>query len=252
MTAARFCPTCGAARIEGARFCGGCGADLAAPGVPTAPVAPNTELQEPPVIEVPPAPQTVVRPAKVATTPVAGRSAVDVSRPTRDEWSARRRGPLMLVALVAFLVMAAGVGVGAVLLLRQSSGSDQAAGSPSASLIVLTSPSASQVPVGLADPITPAYQTGSGFTPDAVRVLTVTVLRLSLEQYKSANGTYPPDLAALFPAFAPNGPDGKPMAGPPASADGYAYSASGTGYTLAVVLTSGQSYTTSNPTEPAP
>jgi hypothetical protein len=158
----------------------------------------------------------------------------------------------VILGLVLFLVIAAGVGVGAVLLLRPSSGSDQRAGSPAASPVALTSPPASQVPAGLADPSTPAYQAGSGFTPDAVRVLTVTVLRLGLEQYKSANGTYPPDLAALFPAFAPNGPDGKPMAGPPASADGYAYSASGTGYTLSTRLESGQSYTTSNPTEPAP
>ena len=30
MTLPRFCPSCGAARIEGARLCGGCGADLAA------------------------------------------------------------------------------------------------------------------------------------------------------------------------------------------------------------------------------
>ena len=32
MTAPRFCPSCGTARIDGARFCGGCGADLRALG----------------------------------------------------------------------------------------------------------------------------------------------------------------------------------------------------------------------------
>jgi hypothetical protein len=196
--------------------------------VPTVPVSPVIQLQVLPLVDA------------LALPPSAAVR------------SARRGRPLALVALVAFLLIAAGVGVGAVLLFRPSSAPDQAVGTPFPSPIALTSPPASHVPSGLADPMTPAYRAGSGFTPDAVRVLTVTVLRLSLEQYKSANGTYPPDLAALFPAFAPKGPDGKPMAGPPAGADGYAYSASGAAYTLAVVLASGQSYTTSNPTEPVP
>ena len=158
----------------------------------------------------------------------------------------------MLAGLLVFLVIAAGVGVGAVLLLRPSSAPGDVAGSPFASPVALTSPPASRGPAGLADPSTPAYQTGSGFTPDAVRVLNVTVLRLSLEQYRAAHGSYPANLSGLFPDYAPMGRDGAPMASPPPTADGYTYSASETGYTLSVRLESGQSYTTLNPTEPAP
>jgi hypothetical protein len=84
-------------------------------------------------------------------------------------------------------------------------------------LIVLTSP-APQPPAGLADPSTPAYQASSGFTPDAVRVLTVFSLQLSLERYLSEHGAYPTSLAALFPADAPIGQDGKLMTEPPSAA----------------------------------
>ena len=114
---------------------------------------------------------------------------------------------------------------------------------PSSQLLVLTSPRP-PLPSGMADPSTPAWQPSSGFTPDAVRVLTVTALRLSLEKYRAAKGSYPADLTSLFPAYAPDGPDGKPMAEPPAASDGYAYGASGAGYTLSVRLASGQSYST--------
>ena len=116
-------------------------------------------------------------------------------------------------------------------------------------MIVLTSP-APQPPAGLADPSTPAYQASSGFTPDAVRVLTVLSLRLGLERYKSEHGAYPISLAALFPADAPLGQDGKPMTGAPAQSDGYTYTGGGATYTLSVVLASGQAYTVSSPGQP--
>jgi hypothetical protein len=219
--------------------------------VPTVPVSPDTEPQMSPVIEVPAAPQTVVRPAEVATAPVAVRSAVGGSRFVPDERPSRR-SPLLLLGLVAFLVIAAGVGVGVAVLLKPSATPGPVAGSPFPSPVALTSPPASQIPAGLADPSTPAYQAASGFTPDAVRVLTVTVLRLSLEQYRVAHGSYPANLSALFPEYAPPGSDGTPMTGPPSAADGYTYATDGSAYTLSVVLASGRSYTTSNPTEPAP
>jgi len=115
--------------------------------------------------------------------------------------------------------------------------------------IVLTSPPP-QPPPGFADPSTPAYQASSGFTSDAVRVLTVLSLQLGLERYYSGHGAYPTNLAALFPADAPLGQDGKPMTGPPAEADGYKYSGGGATYTLSVTLASGQAYTVSSPVRP--
>jgi hypothetical protein len=116
-------------------------------------------------------------------------------------------------------------------------------------MIVLTSPPP-QPPSGLADPSTPAYQASSGFTPDAVRVLTVLSFQLGLERYKPEHGAYPSSLTALFPADAPFGQDGKPMAGPPSQSDGYAYTGGGATYRLSVVLASGQAYTVSSPGKP--
>lgn len=107
--------------------------------------------------------------------------------------------------------------------------------------VTLTSPPP-QPAGGLADPSTPAYAAGSGFTPDAVKVLMVTSVRIGLERYRAATGSYPASLDALFPTYAPIGQDGKPMSGPPAAADGYAYTGGGTGYQLSVRLASGMKY----------
>ena len=144
-------------------------------------------------------------------------------------------------------MIAAGVGVGAVLLLKPSSTAGPAVGTPFPSPVALTSPSASQVPAGLADPSTPAYQAGSGFTPDAVRVLTVTVFQLSLSRFYADTGQYPASLDALFPTYAPPGPDGTPMTAAPSAADGYTYTTTGNAYTLSVALASGQSYAVNSP-----
>ena len=100
------------------------------------------------------------------------------------------------------------------------------------------------------DPDTPAYQEASGFTPDAVRVLTVTVLQLSLERYHDDVGAYPTTLDALFPGYAPPGPDSRPMTAPPAVADGYTYTGSGDTYTLSVVLAGGAPYVMTAPVAP--
>jgi hypothetical protein len=108
--------------------------------------------------------------------------------------------------------------------------------------VILTSPPPQPIS-GLADPTTPAYQASSGFTPDAVRVITVLSLQVSLERYRSQHGAYPSKLAALFPADAPLGPNGKSMTKPPSTNDGYTYSGGGAAYTLSVVLASGQTYT---------
>lgn len=105
-------------------------------------------------------------------------------------------------------------------------------------LIVLTSPGP-RAPEGLADGSSPAYQADTGFTPDAVRVLTFLSIQIAVEQYRAANGDYPQALDELFPAFAPLGEDGQPLTAPP---DGYEYSAAGAAYSLSVTLESGQQF----------
>lgn len=131
------------------------------------------------------------------------------------------------------------------------SASASPAGTPlSSGLVVLTSPPP-QPPDGLADPSTPAYDPSTGFTPDAVRVLTVLSIQVALEGYREGRGAYPDALAALFPDFAPIGPDHQPMTGPPAASDGYAYTLdASTSYTLSVVLESGQAYVVHAPGGP--
>ena len=222
MTAPRFCPACGRPAVDGARFCGGCGADLGATGALPGPA---------------PVPPSALTPAPLpeAPTPASARRR-------------GRRGPalaafaLLAVAALVAGAVAAGLSAGATSLYPPVA--------PDPSAVALTSPPPAP-PAGLADAGTPAYRPGSGFTPDAVRVLTVTVLRLSLEQYRAATGSYPAMLAELFPRYAPNGPDGRPMARPPSVADGYVYLASSvSAYTLSVRLASGQSYTTANPAGP--
>ena len=142
MTDLRFCPSCGAPRIEGARFCGACGADLGVPGMPTVPVSPGAEPLMPLVAQAPEAPPPVVRVADVASAPVAGRTAPGDERRASNQPPAHQRRPLMLAGLVVFLVIAAGVGVGTVLLLRPSSAPCAVAGSPFPSPVALNSPSA--------------------------------------------------------------------------------------------------------------
>ena len=105
-------------------------------------------------------------------------------------------------------------------------------------IAVLTSPPPPPA-AGLADPNTPAYAPGTGFTPDAVKVLTIASLQIGLERYRAALGSYPRSLDALFPSYAPIGQDGRPMSGPPAAADGYAYTGGGSHYRLSVLLASG-------------
>lgn len=214
MTSPRFCQACGTPLVEGARFCGGCGADLA----PSA--APTTALPEP----APPPPLV----APVAPPRRRGR-----------RWAAAASVALLAIAVVVVGVVA----------LQLPAGTPDPSVLPDPGAVALTSPPPTQ-PVGLADPDTPAYDPGTGFSPDAIRVLTVTVLRLSLEEFRAATGAYPADLYALFPAYAPAGPDGTPIAGPPPAAEGYVYHAAGSGYTLSVQLASGQAYTTTNPTDP--
>lgn len=146
------------------------------------------------------------------------------------------RARLILAICVAVLVGACG---------STSPTASPALGGP----IVLTSPPP-QPPADLADPSTPAYEASSGFTPDAVRVLTVLSLQLSLDRYRSEHGAYPSALTALFPADAPLGQDGRPITGPPSQADGYTYTGGGATYTLSVILASNQAYTVHPPEEP--
>lgn len=228
-----FCPRCGTRRLPEARFCGTCGADFG--GAAPSPVAGPSQVlrpSEPGPAE--PAPQGVV-------TPSSPMPSVPARRPSRT--------PMLVATALALVLLIAG-GVGLWLLLRASAGPTATPdGSPFPSPIALTSPPASHGP-GIGDPNTPLYVAGQGFTPDAVRVLTVTALSLSLERYHAAVGSYPGSLDALFPTYAPPGPDGQPMTGPPAPADGYTYTGSGATYSLSVVLAGGSTYTVTSPGTP--
>ena len=226
-----FCPACGTRRLPEARFCGGCGADLGAAAPTPAAIPPETLRPENLRTREPASP--------VLATPSLPRQAAPANRPSLT--------PLLLATVLALLLAG---GAGLWWLVRPSTGPAAAPDdSPFPSPIALTSPPASRAP-SIGDPDTPAYQEGSGFSPDAVRVLTVTVLSLSLERYRADLGSYPTSLDALFPAYAPSGPDGRPMAVPPSSADGYTYTASGDTYTLSVVLAGGDTASVTGPEPP--
>ena len=157
---------------------------------------------------------------------------------------ALRHRAVPITAAVVAVVLVGGCGSSA------ATPSTPATSAPSASTIfVLTSP-APLLSVPFTDPSAPAFVEGSGFTPDATRVLTVASLQLALERYKAGTGSYPASLGDLFPGYAPLGPGGKAMAGPPAASDGYTYAVSGSGYTLSVVLTGGQAYSVGAPERP--
>jgi hypothetical protein len=97
----------------------------------------------------------------------------------------------------------------------------------------------------------PAYEPSTGFEPDAVRILTVTSIRISLEEYRAAHGAYPASLDVLFPTFAPRGQSGQVMASLPPASDGYTYVQTGaTSYTLTVRLSNGQTYSVTAPEGP--
>ena len=224
-----FCPDCGTRRLPDARFCGGCGADLGG-AAPTPAVGPSKVLRPGGAGPAEAAPGVVV-------TPPSPRPPARARRPSRT--------PLLVATALALVLVPGGAGLW--WLLHPSAGpTGSPDGSPFPSPIALTSPPASRAPQ-IADPDTPAYQAASGFTPDAVRVLTVTVLQLSLERYHDDVGTYPTTLDALFPSYAPAGPDGQPMSGPPAVTDGYSYTGSGDTYTLSVVLAGGAPYVVTAP-----
>lgn len=228
-TPAAFCPQCGTRRLPDARFCGGCGVDFKAPEAARAVAAP---VPAPPLVEAAERPAAPPGPLAPPARPPAPR----------------RRTGLVLGVVAAVLVVV--VAAGALLLLR--AGGQPAvgpAGSPFDQPIALTSPPPSPGPQ-LGDPNTPAYQEDAGFTPDAVRVITVTVLQVSLEQYRDVMGAYPESLAELFPTYAPAGPDGRPMTGPPRPADGYTYTQFGSTYNLSVVLADGSTYTVTAPVAP--
>jgi hypothetical protein len=107
-------------------------------------------------------------------------------------------------------------------------------------------PPATTSSVGL-DPNQLVYS-GSQFRPDAIRILDVAALQVSLSRYWAGSGRYPDTLAALFPTWAPLGPDGQPLASPPLDPETrapYAYSAvrGGLDYRLSARLSNGHTYT---------
>jgi hypothetical protein len=99
-----------------------------------------------------------------------------------------------------------------------------------------------------ANPTEPAYIPGKGFTPDAQRIVDLSALQLSIEQYRKANGRFPPTLADLFPSFAPADVNGQPLAAPPVdpvTRQPYTYlvASDGSNYQLSATLESGRQYT---------
>jgi hypothetical protein len=170
--------------------------------------------------------------------------AKETQAPAPPTTNGRRRSRVA-ISVAAALVICAVLGAGALLFRPAAGQTPTATIEPEATIIALTSPP--PMPEGVADPSTPAYNQAKGFSPDAQRILTAAVLRLSLERYRQAAGAYPSGLVALFPVYAPTSPDGVPMTSAPTAADGYTYVRAGDGYTLSVTLASGRAYTTTSP-----
>jgi hypothetical protein len=102
-----------------------------------------------------------------------------------------------------------------------------------------------------ARPTQPAVVSGQGFAPDAERIVDLTELQISLEKYRVAKGRYPESLSDLFPAFAPQD-NGHPVGALPVDPEThkpYTFVPlnDGAGYHLSATLSSGKSYTRSNP-----
>jgi hypothetical protein len=126
-----------------------------------------------------------------------------------------------------------------------------AAPSPSASVALVPLMSLVPLPyaVNAGDAASPAWQPGTGFTPDATKALVVAALQVQLALFRAANGSYPSTLVGLYPAFAPLGVDGQPIA--VTEIADYAYSTQGPGtYNLSVTLASGATYAVRSPGGP--
>ena len=101
----RFCSSCGAARIEGARFCGSCGADLEALGGPTVPAVAGAVPQAPPVAQ-----------ASSASPPRESRPVPTIAAAMPSPPSRRPRQ-----RIVALLILIVAGGIGGFLMLGRSS-----------------------------------------------------------------------------------------------------------------------------------
>ncbi|HEX7613147.1 MAG TPA: FHA domain-containing protein, partial [Candidatus Limnocylindrales bacterium] len=224
------------------------------PAAPSAPAAANPLAQAPrPMPAQPPHAQPQIRP-QIRPQPMI---------PSGIENAGGGHGPhdLLPFAAMGALLLVVVLAVGGVIWYTHGNGGSGGTGGSAAAgdnaandgnpgtALTLTSP-AQQPPDGFADSTTPAYDASTGFSPDAVRILTVVSMELSLEKYGSEKGSYPSTLAELFPADAPLGRDGQPMAGPPAAADGYTYSGGGSSYTLSVTMAGGQAFTVTPPGGP--
>jgi hypothetical protein len=93
-----------------------------------------------------------------------------------------------------------------------------------------------------ADPQQPVLDSSGNLAPDARRVLTVLALRMSLDEFRQANGHYPASLDELFPTYAPLDDQGQVMTGVPQDAGsiGYQYTRQGDGYQLSVKTSKGE------------
>jgi len=167
----------------------------------------------------------------------------------------RKRRALLAAALVLALpVAAAGIYLGLTAL--SLTGAHRAHAAPARPVAIrlsgnvparrpLAAPPRTTSSVGL-DPNQVVY-TGPGFRPDAIRILDVAALEVSLSRYRAGNGRYPDTLAALFPKYAPLGLDGRPLASPPLDPETkapYPYSdvRGGLDYRLSARLSNGHTY----------
>lgn len=133
---------------------------------------------------------------------------------------------LLLVLLVAAMMVTAGCT------------STQPISQASSTAVMIT-PSSVPHPDIFAEPGQAVIDANGNLSSDAERVLTVLALQISLEKFKQANGTYPDQLAELFPSFAPLDEHGSAMNSLPQTGD-YKYSLQSGGYELSVATSKGE------------
>jgi hypothetical protein len=93
----------------------------------------------------------------------------------------------------------------------------------------------------------PAYTSGRGFTPDAIRILDIGTMRIALAKFRALSGKYPRSLRDLYPEYPPKSSNESQDRLPtdPERHTPYSYSVShdGSDYRLSAMLSTGQAWT---------
>jgi hypothetical protein len=161
-----------------------------------------------------------------------------------------------LASLAATILIVSACGTSATPAISAATGSglpiDKSTPSTSGGLTLyaLTSPVPPPYPVNASPGAHPAIlPSGGGLTPDAIKVLTIAALQVSLADYRTSTGAYPPTLVALYPGSEPLGAGGQPI--PQSGLADYSYSMTGSsGYTLSASISDGTTYTVRSPVGP--